>query len=108
MNKYKQTLNEYKRLEETAKEQIKEILSKKSDNKVEFNWEECEAPSYASGQFTEDVVDVYIKRVYLLGDLIIADLHAYYLGEDTGHVELACEPYMDWFDLLMYLNETIK
>lgn len=108
MNKYEQTLNEYKRLEETAKKQIKEILSKKRGEKVEFNWEECDAPSYASGKIKEDVVDVYIKRVYLLGNLIMADLHAYYLGEDTGFIDLACEPYMDWFDLLMYLNETIK
>lgn len=109
MNKYEQTLNEYKRLEETAKEQIKEILSKKSDNKVEFNWFDGIAPSFACSQIDEDVTDVYIKYVrFISGYKLVAKVHAYYQCLDTIEIDLEQEPYMDWFDLLMYLNETIK
>ena len=85
------------------KNAIKECLLK-IGKPVKFDWEENGAPSYASGAFDEDLTDAYITKIWLdKSGLILANLYAYYLGDDRKKVDLADECCVDWEDILGYL-----
>ena len=77
---------------------------------VEFDWEENEAPSYASSAFDNDLSDAYITKIWLNDGRVFANLYAYYLGETATNVDLTNEAYVDWDDILEHLiddyNET--
>ena len=101
IEEYKRQIENALNMEREVKKSVREILQERGP--VSFDWESCEAPSYASGEFDEDLTDVYITKLYLDGDLITADLHAYYLGDDLKGVDLADEMDVDWVDILQNL-----
>ena len=73
-----------------------------SENPLVFDWENGDAPSIVSDKFDDDVCDCYITKLYLDDNYIYADLHAYYLGEDT-QVLLNNEHNVVWGDIMEYL-----
>ena len=84
---------------------VRELLKKQnitSENPLVFDWEDGNAPCIVSDKFEEDVCDCYIAKIYLYGYYIYADLHAYYLGEDT-QVILNNELNVDWGDIMEHL-----
>lgn len=99
---YDKKIKQHYKFMKNVRQYIKDILKEKGGS-VSFDWESCEAPSYASGEFDEDLTDVYITKLYLDGDLIKADLHAYYLVDDLKGVDLADEMDVDWVDILQNL-----
>lgn len=82
---------------------VSEILDE--NGVVSFDWEDGEAPSFASTQFGEDYADSYITKLYKEDGIIYADLHAYYKEDDLERVELAEETAVDWIDILDKLIE---
>lgn len=88
---------------DNVREAVSEILDEKGV--VSFDWENGEAPSFASTQFDEDYADSYIAKLYKEGSIIYADLHAYYKEDDIERVELAEETAVDWIDILDKLIE---
>ena len=97
---YEKKIKQHYKFMGNVRQYVKDILKEKGGS-VTFDWESCEAPSYASGKYAEDLTDVYyITKIYLDGDLIKADLHAYYLGDDLKDVDLCDEVDVDWVDIL--------
>lgn len=101
---------EYINLERTMHERgleiVRELLKEQNiteDNALEFDWENGDAPSMVSDEFDDDVCDCYITKIYLDGDYIYADLHAYYLQEDVFRVLLNNTQNVCWGDIMEYL-----
>jgi hypothetical protein len=101
---------EYINLERTMHKRgieiVRELLKGRGITKeypLTFNWEDGDAPSMISGDFDEDLCDCYITRIYLDGDYIFADLHAYYLQDDLYNILLNNENNVDWGDIMEYL-----
>ena len=75
---------------------------------IEFDWEDCDAPSIASTQFEDDLADCYVGKLWAEGEYAYADLHAYYLGEDVENVDLVNdECNVDWLDLLDWVVDRV-
>ena len=82
---------------------VRQLLREKGEP-VEFDWENGNAPSYASCSFNSDLTDVYITKIWLDENGIIrVNLHAYYLGEDKEDVDLHDDTCVDWQDILTHL-----
>jgi len=94
-------------MQKRAKKMCIALLSDTKDfptNSIVFNLDEVDAPSYASGQFDDDVTDCSITKVYVENGVLKADLHAYYFGEDTNGVDLTDELNVDYIEILDYIN----
>ena len=105
-----QKAQEYINIERSMHERgldiVRELLKEKGitkENPLTFNWEDGDAPSMISGDFDEDLCDCYITRIYLDGEYIFADLHAYYLQDDLYNILLNNENNVDWGDIMEYL-----
>jgi len=81
---------------------IKKIVG--AYGRIEFDWENGDAPSIVSMQFGEDVADCHVKALYMDGDTLYADLHAYYLDDDMDGVDLANDEIVDWCSLLQEIS----
>ena len=90
-----------------AKKLVKEVLNELGGS-MEFDWEVRDTPSINSGVFEDDVTDCYITKIYLDHDLVMANLHAYYLNEDADGIDLADEVDTDWVDILDYLVSELE
>ena len=102
---------EYINLERTMHERgieiVRELLKEQNiteDNALEFDWENGNAPCMVSDEFEDDVCDCYITKIYLDGDYIYADLHAYYLQEDVYRVLLNNAQNVCWGDIMEFLT----
>lgn len=103
---------EYINIERTMHERgieiVRELLKEKNittDNALEFDWENGNAPCMVSDEFDDDVCDCYITKIYLDGDdYIYADLHAYYLQEDVYRVLLNNAQNVCWGDIMEFLT----
>lgn len=102
---------EYINLERTMHERgieiVRELLKEQNiteDNALEFDWENGNAPCMVSDEFDDDVCDCYITKIYLDGDYIYADLHAYYLQEDVYRVLLNNAQNVCWGDIMEFLT----
>lgn len=123
INEIKQTLDnmlektttekaqEYINIERTMHERgieiVRELLKEQNiteDNALEFDWENGDAPCMVSDEFDDDVCDCYITKIYLDGDYIYADLHAYYLQEDVYRVLLNNAQNVCWGDIMEFLT----
>lgn len=101
---------EYINIERTMHERglqiVRELLKEKGitkENPLTFNWEDGDAPSMVSGEFDDDLCDCYITKIYLDGNYIYADLHAYYLQDDVYNLLLNNENNVCWGDIMEYL-----
>lgn len=112
------TTNEMQQLIERADETrnlikaaIRECLVKLNatdeEHGLEFDWEEDCAPSYPSTQFSDDLADSFVTKIWLDGELIKVNLHAYYVGDDRENIDLADETCVDWEDILSNLLANI-
>ena len=88
------------------KDAVKECLVK-IGHPVYFDWDNNNAPSIASINFDDDLADSYITKIWYDNGLVMVNLHAYYLGEDTENIDLSRECNVDWEDILSYLIELI-
>lgn len=123
INEIKQTLDnmlektttekaqEYINIERTMHERgieiVRELLKEQNiteDNALEFDWENGDAPCMVSDEFDDDVCDCYITKIYLDGDYIYADLHAYYLQGDVYRVLLNNAQNVCWGDIMEFLT----
>lgn len=123
INEIKQTLDnmlektttekaqEYINIERTMHERgieiVRELLKEQNiteDNALEFDWENGDAPCMVSDEFDDDVCDCYITKIYLDGDYIYADLHAYYLQGDVYRVLLNNSQNVCWGDIMEFLT----
>ena len=102
---------EYINLERTMHERgieiVRELLKEQNiteDNALEFDWENGNAPCMVSDEFEDDVCDCYITKIYLDGDYIYADLHAYYLQEDVYRILLNNAQNVCWGDIMEFLT----
>ena len=102
---------EYINIERTMHERgieiVRELLKEQNiteDNALEFDWENGNAPCMVSDEFDDDVCDCYITKIYLDGDYIYADLHAYYLQEDVYRVLLNNAQNVCWGDIMEFLT----
>ena len=102
---------EYINLERTMHERgieiVRELLKEQNiteENALEFDWENGNAPCMVSDEFEDDVCDCYITKIYLDGDYIYADLHAYYLQEDEYRVLLNNAQNVCWGDIMEFLT----
>jgi hypothetical protein len=102
---------EYINIERTMHERgieiVRELLKEQNiteDNALEFDWENGDAPCMVSDEFEDDVCDCYITKIYLDGDYIYADLHAYYLQEDVYRVLLNNAQNVCWGDIMEFLT----
>lgn len=102
---------EYINLERTMHERgieiVRELLKEQNiteDNALEFDWENGDAPCMVSDEFDDDVCDCYITKIYLDGDYIYADLHAYYLQEDVYRILLNNAQNVCWGDIMEFLT----
>lgn len=109
-NTIQKQVQEYINIQRTMHERglkiVRELLKEKNitkENPLIFNWEDGDAPSMISGDFEDDICDCYITKIYLDGDYIYADLHAYYLQDDRYRVLLNNENNVDWGDIMEYL-----
>lgn len=87
---------------EIVRELLKELNITKEKPLV-FDWENGNAPCMVSDEFEDDVCDCYITKIYLDGDYIYADLHAYYLQEDAYRVLLNNAQNVCWGDIMEFL-----
>ena len=86
---------------------VRELLKEQNiteDNALEFDWENGDAPCMVSDEFDDDVCDCYITKIYLDGDYIYADLHAYYLQGDVYRVLLNNAQNVCWGDIMEFLT----
>ena len=74
---------------------------------IEFDFDECDAPSISSGRFDDDLTDAYITKIWCNNGLVYVNLHAYYLGEDREGVDLSDEYDVDYADILLYILEEL-
>ena len=95
---YKELLNKFYNSEKELREAVIEILQAKKKG-FKFDWENGEAPSFPSCSFDEDLTDTYIAKIWYDG-LVKANLHAYYLADDSEDVDLGDEVAVDWADIL--------
>ena len=102
---------EYINIERTMHERgieiVRELLKEQNiteDNALEFDWENGNAPCMVSDEFEDDVCDCYITKIYLDGDYIYADLHAYYLQEDVYRILLNNAQNVCWGDIMEFLT----
>lgn len=102
---------EYINIERTMHERgieiVRELLKEQNiteDNALEFDWENGDAPCMVSDEFDDDVCDCYITKIYLDGDYIYADLHAYYLQEDVYRILLNNAQNVCWGDIMEFLT----
>ena len=102
---------EYINLERTMHERgieiVRELLKEQNiteDNALEFDWENGDAPCMVSDEFDDEVCDCYITKIYLDGDYIYADLHAYYLQGDVYRVLLNNSQNVCWGDIMEFLT----
>lgn len=109
-NTIQKQAQEYINIQRTMHERglkiVRELLKEQNitkENPLIFDWEDGDAPSMISGDFDDDLCDCYITKIYLDGDYIYADLHAYYLQEDAYRVLLNNEHNVDWGDIMEYL-----
>ena len=108
------TTNEMRKLIEQAviirddiKGAVKECLVKlgatDEEHGIVFDWENGNAPSICSLQFSDDVADSYIAKIWYDKGLIKTNLHAYYLGDDRENIDLESECNVDYEDILDFL-----
>jgi hypothetical protein len=109
-NTIQKQAQEYINIQRTMHEKglkiVRELLKEQNitkENPLIFDWEDGDAPSMISGDFDDDLCDCYITKIYLDGDYIYADLHAYYLQDDRYQVLLNNEHNVDWGDIMEYL-----
>lgn len=109
-NTIQKQAQEYINIQRTMHERglkiVRELLKEQNitkENPLIFDWEDGDAPSMVSGDFDDDLCDCYITKIYLDGDYIYADLHAYYLQDDRYQVLLNNEHNVDWGDIMEYL-----
>jgi hypothetical protein len=109
-NTIQKQAQEYINIQRTMHERglkiVRELLKEQNitkENPLIFDWEDGDAPSMISGDFDDDLCDCYITKIYLDGDYIYADLHAYYLQDDRYQVLLNNEHNVDWGDIMGYL-----
>lgn len=95
----KKITESYTALESKAFTAIKDIVEERG-GRIEFDWENSDAPSICSMQFRDDVADCYVKALEVENDTLYADLHAYYLGEDLDGTDLLNNEYVEWCSLL--------
>lgn len=104
--KAQEYINIQRTMHERGLEIVRELLKEQNitkENPLIFNWEDGDAPSMISGDFEDDICDCYITRIYLDGDYIFADLHAYYLQDDLYNILLNNEHNVDWGDIMEFL-----
>ena len=95
-------------LNKQVKDLVIETL-RKIGKPIEFDWDENCAPTMISGSFNDDQCDnCYITRIWLDGDLVMANLHAFYLGEDRKNIDLSDEYDVDWLDLLDWISDELE
>lgn len=108
LNHCKEITENYAALESKAFAAIKDIVEERG-GRLEFDWENSDAPSICSMQFKDDLADCYVKALEVENDTLYADLHAYYLGEDINGTNLSNEN-VCWCsmltDILPYLSPT--
>ena len=103
---YKSFIKDGYEIQKDARKQVIEILKEKGAQ--EWDWENDSAPSIISTQFEDDVTDCYVKKIYVEGDNIYADLHAYYIGEDNHGLDLTNdECNIDWLDILDWVVDKV-
>ena len=109
-NTIQKQAQEYINIQRTMHERglkiVRELLKEQNitkENPLIFDWEDGDAPSMISGDFDDDLCDCYITKIYLDGDYIYADLHAYYLQDDRYRVLLNNEHNVDWGDIMEFL-----
>jgi hypothetical protein len=122
INEIKKTLNnmlgntitkdayEYIKIERSMHERglyiVRELLNEQNitkENPLVFDWKNGNAPCMVSDEFEDDVCDCYITKIYLDGDYIYADLHAYYLQEDVYGILLDNAQNVCWGDIMEFL-----
>lgn len=107
INSCKEITANFDSLESKALATIKALVDERG-GRIEFDWENSDAPSIDSMQFSDDVADSYIKALHTDGTMLYADLHAYYLGEDMDDVNIINDENVCWCsllnDLLPYLT----
>ena len=104
--KAQEYINIQRTMHEKGLKIVRELLKEQNitkENPLIFNWEDGDAPSMISGDFADDICDCYITRIYLDGDYIFADLHAYYLQDDLYNILLNNEHNVDWGDIMEFL-----
>lgn len=108
---YAYTQEEMKQMCHTVAETIKQMekavryILRKKGEPVEFDLENSNAPSYASGSFQEDLTDVYITKIWVdEHGSIRVNLYAYYLdGKTLEDISLCDEVCVNWQDILEHL-----
>ena len=107
IEKAQEYINIERTMHERGIEIVRELLKEQNiteDNALEFDWENGDAPCMVSDEFDDDVCDCYITKIYLDGDYIYADLHAYYLQEDVYRVLLNNAQNVCWGDIMEFLT----
>lgn len=104
----KEITTNFDNLESKALATIKALVNERG-GRIEFDWENSDAPSIDSMLFTDDVADSYIKALHTDGEMLYADLHAYYLSvDDIDDVDIVSDESVCWCsllnDLLPYLT----
>lgn len=104
----KEITTTFDNLESKALATIKALVDERG-GRIEFDWENCDAPAIDSMLFTDDVADSYIKALHTDGEMLYADLHAYYLStDDIDNVDIVSDESVCWCsllnDLLPYLT----
>ncbi len=106
IEKAQEYINIQRTMHERGLKIVRELLKELNITKEKplvFDWEDGDAPSMISGDFEDDICDCYITKIYLDGDYIYADLHAYYLQDDRYRVLLNNEHNVDWGDIMEFL-----
>lgn len=106
IEKAREYINIERTMHERGVEIVRELLKELNITKEKplvFDWENGDAPSMISGDFDDDLCDCYITKIYLDGDYIYADVHAYYLQDDRYRVLLNNEHNVDWGDIMEFL-----
>lgn len=107
IEKAQEYINIERSMHERGIEIVRELLKEQNiteDNALEFDWENGDAPCMVSDEFDDDVCDCYITKIYLDGDYIYADLHAYYLQGDVFRVLLNNAQNVCWGDIMEFLT----
>jgi hypothetical protein len=107
IEKAQEYINIERTMHERGIEIVRELLKEQNiteDNALEFDWENGDAPCMVSDEFDDDVCDCYITKIYLDGDYIYADLHAYYLQEDVYRILLNNAQNVCWGDIMEFLT----
>lgn len=81
--------------------QLKE-LGATPDKPIEFDWENQDAPSVIAICFGDDVVDTYVKSIYIDGESIYVSLYSHYEDDNVDNV-LLTDSCMDYDDIIYYL-----